>query len=141
MKRRGGRSARRAARIDAPVVHKPTLRRRIPVYEVANQEGVELVHDLAMRIVEEIGVDFRDSESLEIWRGAGAEIVGERVRLGRERLLELVALAPESYVQHARNPERTVQVGGEHMVISPSYGPPFILDLEGRRRKWVDIHN
>ena len=33
-----------------------------------------------------------------------------------------------------RNPERTVRVGGEHMVISPSTDPPFILDLEGRRR-------
>ena len=56
------------------------------------------------------------------------------MRIGREALLALVAKAPAEYVQHARNPERTVRVGGEHMVISPSYGPPFILDLEGRRR-------
>ena len=132
--RRRGRSARRAARLHGPIVHLPTLRRRVPVFEVANAEGVELIHDLAMRIVEEIGVEFRDEESLALWRGAGAEVEGERVRIDRDALLALVAKAPEEYVQHGRNPERTVRVGGEHMVISPSYGPPFILDLEGRRR-------
>ena len=133
-RRRRGRGARRAARLNAPFVHLPTLLRRVPVFEVANAEGVELIHDLAMRMVEEAGVEFRDEESLALWRGAGAEVEGERVRIGRDALLALVAQAPSEYVQHARNPERTVRVGGEHMVISPSYGPPFILDLEGRRR-------
>jgi trimethylamine--corrinoid protein Co-methyltransferase len=132
--RRGGGAARRAARVDAPVVHKPTLVRNIPVYEVTNQEGEELIHQLAMRIVEEVGVEFRDAESLEIWRQAGAEVTGEAIRLSRDQLLELVELAPETYTQHARNPERTVQVGGKHMVFAPSYGPPFVLDLEMKRR-------
>lgn len=132
--RRRGRGARRAARLNAPIVHLPALARNVPVFEVTNKEGEELIHDLAMRIVEEIGVEFRDAESLGLWREAGAEVEGERVRIGRDALLALVAKAPAEYVQHGRNPERTVRVGGEHMVISPSYGPPFILDLEGRRR-------
>ncbi len=132
--RRGGRAARRAARVNAPVVHKPTLVRNIPVYEVVNGEGVELIHQLAMRIVEDLGVDFRDADSLEIWRKAGADVEGERVRVSRDMLLELVELAPETYTQHGRNPERTVQVGGKHMVFAPSYGPPFVLDLELKRR-------
>ena len=133
-RRRGGRSSRRAARSEAPIVHHPTLVRRLPVFEVVNQEGVELVHDLAMRILEEIGVEFRDPESLEIWGRTEAEIEGERVRIGRGALMELVAKAPASFRHHGRNPERSVLVGGDHMVISPSYGPPFILDLEGQRR-------
>jgi trimethylamine--corrinoid protein Co-methyltransferase len=133
-RRRGGGRSRRKERLEAPIVHNPTLNRKVPVYEVANLEGVELIHDLAMRIVEEIGVEFRDPESLEIWRAAGAVVSGERVRMGRDMLLDLVAKAPESYRLHARNPERSVTVGREHMVISPSYGPPFILDLDGQRR-------
>ena len=133
-RRRRSRAERRAERLNAPIVHFPTLERKVPVYEVTNQEGVELIHELAMRIVEEIGVDFRDAESLEIWGKTGAEIEGERVRIGREELLELVAKAPAEYTHHGRNPDRTVTVGGENMVISPSYGPPFILDMEGNRR-------
>ena len=72
--RKGGRSARRAARINAPVVHHPALISKIPIYEVANQEGVDQIHELAMRIVEKIGVEFRDAESLEIWGHTDAEI-------------------------------------------------------------------
>ena len=141
--RKGGRSARRAARVNAPIVHHPPLIPNVPVYEVANSEGEEQIHELAMRIVEEIGVEFRDEESLEIWRRTDAEIEGERVRIGRDTLMGLVAKAPTEFIHHARNPERTVTVGGRSMVVSPSYGPPFILDFDGVRRhaRLDDLHN
>ena len=141
--RRGGRSARRAARTNAPIVHHPPLIPNVPVYEVANTEGEEQIHELAMRIVEEIGVEFRDEESLDIWRRTDAEIEGERVRVGRGTLMDLVAKAPSEYVHHARNRERTVTVGGSSMVVSPSYGPPFILDFDRVRRhaRLDDLHN
>ncbi len=132
--RKGGRAARREAREAAEFFHNPPLISQVPVYEVANAEGVEQIHELAMRIVEEIGVDFRDEESLEIWRGTDAEIDGERVRVGRDTLLALVQHAPQTYTHHGRNRERTVEVGGRSQVVAPSYGPPFILDFEGVRR-------
>ena len=47
--RRGGRSARRAERLATPVISLPTLVRNIPVYEVLDEEGLELVHDASMR--------------------------------------------------------------------------------------------
>ena len=96
VRRRRSRASRREARLNAPVVHHPTLVRNIPVFEVANEEGIELIEELAMRIVEQIGVDFRDPESLQIWRDTGAEVTDERVRFGREALLELVAAPVES---------------------------------------------
>ena len=141
--RKGGRAARRAARVNAPVIHRPALMRNVPVYEVVNAEGVEQIHELAMRIVERIGVDFRDAESLDIWKKTDAEIQGERVRVSRDTLMALVDQAPSEYVHHARNPERTVTVGGRSMVVSPSYGPPYIYDLEGKRRTATleDLHN
>ena len=141
--RKGGRSARRAARVNAPIVHHPPLVSNVPVYEVANTEGIEQIHELAMRIIETIGVDFRDAESLEIWKSTDAEIDGERVRIGRNTLMALIAQAPTEYVHHARNPERTVTVGGRSMVVSPSYGPPFIYDLKGVRRPatLADLNN
>ena len=40
IKRKGGRSARRKARAEAAFVHNPTLVRNVPVYEIANAEGV-----------------------------------------------------------------------------------------------------
>ena len=65
IKRRGGSASRRAKRQNALIIHKPTLVRNIPVYEIANKEGVEQVHEFAMRIVVDLGVEFRDAESIE----------------------------------------------------------------------------
>ncbi|NCF37809.1 MAG: hypothetical protein GWP56_15745 [Gammaproteobacteria bacterium] len=56
-RRQGGSAARRAAVASAAVVHHPEIRRGIPLMEVTNQEGVELIHDFAMRVAEQIGCD------------------------------------------------------------------------------------
>ncbi len=133
-RRQGGSAARRAAVASAAIVHHPEIRRGIPLMEVTGQEGVELIHDFAMRVVEQIGCDFQDGESLDYWRRTGAEIDGERVRIGRDELLALIGQIPSSYVHHARNPERTVRVGDGHAVVSPSYGAPFVRDMDGNRR-------
>ncbi len=132
--RRGGRRARREQRLAAPLVSLPTLVRNIPVYEVLDEEGLDLIHEASMGILEETGIEFRDPEALEIWKAAGAEVTGERVRLGRELVMELVATTPEVITLHARNPERTVKIGGPNTVFAPTYGSPYVLDLEGERR-------
>ena len=41
---------------------------------------------------------------------------------------------PSDYIQHARNPERTVQIGGKDTVFAPVYGSPFVHDLDNGRR-------
>ncbi len=133
-RRQGGSAARRAAVASAAIVHHPEIKRGIPIMEVTNQEGVELIHDFAMRVVEQIGCDFQDDESLDYWRRTGAEIDGERVRIGRDELLALIRNIPSSYRHHARNPERSVTVGDGHAVVSPSYGAPFVRDMDGNRR-------
>ncbi len=133
-RRRGGSAGRRAELANAAIVHHPEIRRGIPIMEVTNQEGVELIHDFAMRVAEQIGCDFQDPESLDYWRRTGAEIDGERVRIGRDELMALIGKIPSSYVHHARNPERSVRVGDGHAVVSPSYGAPFVRDMEGVRR-------
>jgi len=133
-RRQGGSAARRAAVANAQIVHHPEIKRGIPLMEVTNQEGVELIHDFAMRVAEQIGCDFQDEETLGYWRQTGAEIDGERVRIGRDELLDLIGKIPSSYLHHAHNPERTVRVGDGQAVVSPSYGAPFVRDLEGLRR-------
>ena len=51
--------------------------------------------------------------------------------------------APREFTQHARNPARTVIIGGNRTVFAPAYGSPFIRNLdEGRRyAKIEDFRN
>ena len=139
--RGGGREARRAARAEARPVVVPYVTRRVPVYDVMSTEGLELIEHNAETILEEIGVEFRDdAEALSLWRGAGADVDGERVRIPRGLARRLVTdSAPAEFVQHARNPERSARIGGPHMVFAPAYGPPFIRSLdEGRRYATIE---
>ncbi len=132
--RRGGRRARREQRLATPLVSLPTLVRNIPVYEVLNEEGVELIHDAAMKILEDVGIDFRDEEALATWKTAGAEVSDERVRIGRDMVMELISTTPEVITLNGRNPERTVRLGGRNTVFAPTYGSPYVLDMAGERR-------
>ena len=139
--RGGGRAARRAARTEARPAIVPYVTRRVPVYDVMSAEGLELIEHNAETILEEIGVEFRDDpEALALWRGAGADVDGERVRIPRGLARRLVTdSAPAEFVQHARNPERSARIGGPHMVFAPAYGPPFIRSLdEGRRYATIE---
>jgi trimethylamine---corrinoid protein Co-methyltransferase len=132
--RRGGTDGRRSARASAPLVQKKFITRKIPAYELLTPEGLEVLHETSMTILEEIGIDFRDEPAIRSWREAGADVRDARVRIDRNLLMELIARAPSSYVQHARNPERSVTVGGPHTVLAPTYGSPFVRDFEDRRR-------
>ncbi len=131
----GGREARRAVRSGGGAAKRTFINRKIPVFEPLSEEGLAIVEQNAETVLEEIGIEFRDDpEALEIWKGAGADLDGERVRFPKGLCRELIKTAPASFVQHARNPERSVTIGGENTVFAPVYGPPFVRDLDQGRR-------
>jgi len=47
---------------------------------------------------------------------------------------KLISTAPSDFIQHARNPERSVHIGGTDLVFAPVYGSPFVHDLDQGRR-------
>jgi trimethylamine--corrinoid protein Co-methyltransferase len=135
-RRPSGRDAKRAARTARAAASIPYITRKIPYYEVLSEEGLELLERNADTILEEIGIDFReDAEALALWKEAGADVQGERVHIPRGLARSLIQNnAPREFVQHARNPARTVAIGGKNTVFAPAYGSPFVRSLdEGRR--------
>jgi trimethylamine--corrinoid protein Co-methyltransferase len=135
-RRPSGRDAKRAARAARAASSVPYITRKIPYYEVLQEEGLALLEHNADSILQEIGIDFReDAEALAIWRAAGADVQGERVRFPRGMCRALIrATAPREFTQHARNPARNVVIGGDRTVFAPAYGSPFVRNLdEGRR--------
>ena len=138
--RRGGGSSRRRGGEAAggePAVKVPAyIKRKIPYYELLNDEELSIIENNADTILEEIGIVFgEDPEALEIFKAAGASIDGERVRFPRGMCREIIQKsAQKQFVQHARNPERNVVIGGDNLVLVPAYGPPFVHDLDNGRR-------
>jgi len=125
---------RRAA--SSPLPQQWWITRGVPPYEVLTEEGLSLIEHNADTILEEIGIDFRDDEeALALCREAGAEVDGMRVRFPRGLCRSIIqSSAPREFMQHARNPARSVKIGGDSLVCVPAYGPPFVRDLDGGRR-------
>ena len=130
--RGGGGAARRAERTAVSVETAKYIERNIPNYEVLTEEALQVIEANAETVLAEIGVNFVDNPAaLDLWRAAGAEIDGERVRIPRGLARKLCATAPSEYIQHARNPDRNVVVGGKNLVLAPVYGPPSASRTKG----------
>ncbi|MDH3293892.1 MAG: trimethylamine methyltransferase family protein [Acidimicrobiia bacterium] len=142
--RRRGRAGRAAVSGGPPAGAAPVPRRRIPSYELLDDQGLQRLENHADWILDEIGVEFRgDDEALELFAGAGARIErlppdkngvsAGRVRFEPGLARHLCATAPSSFEMHGRD-GRVVPIGGDHVVLSPAYGPPFVSDLDRGRR-------
>ena len=134
--RGGGRDAKRAARAARTGVSIPYITRKIPYFEVLDEDGLATIERNADTILAEVGIDFRDDpESLSLLKGAGAHIDGERVRFPHGMCRSIIQKnAPREFTQHARNPARNVVIGGKNTVFAPAYGSPFIRSLDDGRR-------
>jgi len=131
----GGGAARRAERTAVSVETARYIERNIPNFEVLTEEALEIIETNAETILAEVGVNFVENPAaLDRWREAGAEVTGERVRIPRGLARKLISTAPSRITQHARNPERTVEIGRRSLVFAPVYGPPFVHDMERGRR-------
>lgn len=132
---RRGRDARRVAREKSGAVTRPYIIRNIPLLELASPEAIEIIEANADLILEEIGIEFRDDdEAKALFKDAGADVQGHRVRFPKGLCQSLLKTAPAQYTQYARNPARNVEIGGNHTVFAPVYGPPFVRDLDNGRR-------
>ncbi|MDG2340180.1 MAG: trimethylamine methyltransferase family protein [Paracoccaceae bacterium] len=128
---RRGRAARRSVTF-AP---KTPRRRHIPHYEMLDDISLTAMEEQADWILQNIGVEFRgDQTALDMFRAAGAEVDGERVKFAPGLARQLCATAPAKFYLHARDPANTVQLGGSSVVLMPGYGAPFVTDLKAGRR-------
>lgn len=134
--RQRGRRRRRDAPQEPPAPAAPYIQRKIGVFTLLDEDGLSLIERNADRILAEIGMDFRgDPECLEIFRRAGCRIEDERVRFEPGFCRQTIqASAPAQFVQHARNPARSVLIGGDNSLFCPSFGPPFVHDMDRGRR-------
>jgi trimethylamine--corrinoid protein Co-methyltransferase len=111
------------------------IRRQIPPYELLSDEGLALIESKGEQLLADVGVEIRDDpEALQLFRDAGATVKDITVHFDPGHVRALCSTAPRTFTQLARNPARSVQIGGDSVVLAPTYGSPFVRDLAGGRR-------
>jgi trimethylamine---corrinoid protein Co-methyltransferase len=109
------------------------FRNTMPRYEILSEDAMDTLDRGWRRIVSEIGVEFILPEAVELFKAAGCKTQDAIVFLDPDFVLEQVAKAPREFDLQARNPERTAHIGGQNMVFSGVYGPPFVRAGDERR--------
>lgn len=115
----------------------PFITRAIPPYEMLSEEALATIEDHADRLLQDIGFEIRgDAQATQLWREAGADVEDDcRVRIPKGLARAIVRRSAQaSFTQHARNPARSVTIGGRSTVLAPAYGSPFVSDADGGRR-------
>jgi trimethylamine--corrinoid protein Co-methyltransferase len=108
-------------------------------FELLSVEDLAQIHRTCMRVLEQVGVAFPQAEALEVFRHHGARIEAGRVYLTEAQVMETVKGIPKQFTLHARNPKRSVTIGGGSTVFAPGYGAPFLVDAEvGKRPATLD---
>lgn len=114
------------------------FRNTMPRYEILSEESLAVLDRGWRRLVSEIGVEFMSERALDLFRAAGQKVEDNNVRFDPDFILEQVAKAPREFDIQARNPERSVHIGGDAMVFGGVYGPPFVREGEVRRDATLD---
>lgn len=137
IKRQGGRSAN-TRRNSAAIKQIPweLPRNSDAPTEPLDEDGVNAVHDGAMRVLEEIGIEFLSEEAKQILGKAGCIVSSDsdNVRMDRDFVMEQVRNAPSTFDITPRNPARKISVGGNCMLFGNVGSPPNCSDLDRGRR-------
>jgi trimethylamine---corrinoid protein Co-methyltransferase len=102
--------------------------------EILTQDDLGGIHETAMRLLSEVGVDFPYQPAVAIFRQHGIRTERSRVHLTERQVTDALATVPATFTIAARNPQRSVDIGGGRPVLAPGYGAPFLIDLEEGKR-------
>ncbi|HKE52121.1 MAG TPA: trimethylamine methyltransferase family protein [Actinomycetes bacterium] len=111
---------------------------KMPRYEILSPDALATLDRGWRRIVSEIGVEFMTPRALDLFRAAGQTVEDNVVKFDPDFVLEQVSKAPREFDVQARNPANSVHIGGDRMVFSGVYGPPFVRDGGTRRDATLD---
>ena len=131
-RRRERRKAKQAALKQSQEFYQPRFTH--PVYQLANEEQLRLIHHKTLGILSDIGIAFYHEEAKNILKEHGVKVDDDIAYFDPELVEEYIAKAPQSFTLQARNPKHNVIIGEDYLTFAPVYGPPFVIDRERGRR-------
>lgn len=106
-------------------------------YKVLSDPAIGKVHDSAMRVFEEVGVQVNSDLALDLFRGTHAKVDEEtrRVSVPRDMVMDLVGRAPAEITLHGRVRRNNVTLGGSRVYVGTGGTALNVLDrVTGNKR-------
>jgi trimethylamine--corrinoid protein Co-methyltransferase len=99
------------------------------------QQDIEKIHRTTMRVLEEIGIDFFHEQALAMFRQAGANVQGSRVRIPEGLVRDALQEAPSSMMFYTRGGEPAMLLEGTEVHFGTYGTAPFFYDPDTGERK------
>ncbi|MCP4471159.1 MAG: trimethylamine methyltransferase family protein [Gammaproteobacteria bacterium] len=104
--------------------------------EIISADQVETIHRASLEILRDIGLRVENATALKLLTDLRADVdhANCHVRFDPALVEELTSDLPGEFTIHARNPDKTVRMGGNSIVFASVCGPSFVSDLDQGRR-------
>jgi len=132
-RRRGSRGSRIIGTLAQPPFRQITRPYR-PI-EVISADQVAAIHAAALRVLAEIGIRVLLPEAQRLYAKGGASVEGDLVRLDPAMVTDFLAHVPDRFTLAARNPARSLRIGGDDLIFASVGGPAFVMDNDRGRRE------
>ncbi len=83
---------------------------------------MEQVHEATLMVLEKTGLDFNYEPALALFAKAGCKVDGQRVYFPGNLVEAQIKKAPSQFTLYARNSEKNVTIGKDHIAFIPCYG-------------------
>lgn len=129
--RRSGRKQRLAKRAAPPVVNPAPPGQRGGAYKPLSDRDLHDIRDTALRLLEELGMGEVPDKLARLLLANGAKpLPRDRISLPAPLVEAAIAAAPKIFTFHGRDPDRSIEVGGDRVYFGTGGAAVQTLDMD-----------
>ena len=98
------------------------------------RQELDMLHNASMEILDRTGMDFNHEKTARLFKSHGIKTEGTKVFLTEKQVLAALDTVPSKFKIHARNPEKSVDVGEDSFIFMPTGGAPNVAEPDGSQR-------
>ena len=99
-------------------------------YKPLSDQEVQQVFETAVRLLSELGMGEVQERLTQDFIRAGACVAGERILFPREMIEHAIATAPKQFTLHGRDPDRSIDIGGDRVYFGTGGAAVQTLDID-----------
>ncbi|WP_375279720.1 trimethylamine methyltransferase family protein [Pseudooctadecabacter sp.] len=145
MTKRSGRKARHATAAAPPAVNPAAPGQLGGQYRPLTEAECSQIYDTALRLLSELGMGEIPPRLMEDLTRAGCTPIGDgRLSIPRALIEDVIDRAPKTFPLHARDPNRTIEVGGAKVYFGTGGAAVNTLDRDTglyRPSTLADLHD
>jgi trimethylamine--corrinoid protein Co-methyltransferase len=107
-------------------------------FEFLSAESIQEIHCAALDILENVGIKVFSNKAIEIFGDNGLRVDTKEgvVKFPPGVVETWIQRAPSQFTWHGRNPEKSITMGGDRIIFSPTSTVLYVYDMDtGNRRR------